>query len=113
MRIPSEQFCIVFVLFFVVIFLQHNVRFIMDFGYSDKNVSYILSYLIFYFIYYKNCECTVDLYRFFESRTTNISLHINVARIYMQADNSVFFFVNINYSVVLLCVFFRASRKLS
>jgi hypothetical protein len=47
-------------------------------------------------------ECAVDLYRFFESRTTNISLHINITRIYMQAVNFIFFFININYSVVLL-----------
>jgi hypothetical protein len=65
---------------------------------SDKNVGYILSYLIC-FTYYKNCECTVDLYRFFESRTTNISLHINITRIYMQVVNFIFFFIDINYCV--------------
>jgi hypothetical protein len=35
----------------------------------------ILSFFVFFLTYYKNCECTVDLHWFFESRTADISLH--------------------------------------
>ena len=33
-------------------------------------------FIVFFFTYYKDCECTADLYWFFQSRTTNISLHM-------------------------------------
>ena len=59
--------------FFLLLFLQHSV-FRYEFWLKwKKNVGYLLSYLIV-FTYYTNYECTLDLYWFFESRTTNMSL---------------------------------------
>jgi hypothetical protein len=35
----------------------------------------MLIFFVFFSTYYKNSECTVDLHRYLESRTADISLH--------------------------------------
>ena len=43
---------------------------------SVKVIKMKAIFIYFFFTYYKNCECTVDLYWFFKSRTTNIFLYM-------------------------------------